>query len=383
MRVPTRLRNLHLAKHLPVAAVLVVAIGVTAGWAQSQPLPSTTQFDTSKDIAQSRALGYDVPSPPDKVMVGAAVAVTLDRALPDGVRDYEKGQCTDFVAHYIYNKYGNLAFFYPGRKDPRNGNDARRHHLALGGKEGTEPVLDAVVQTTEGRYGHVAVVTALHVDGSFTVTEQNYEGRGVIGTRVLQRNDPSIVTFLYIDEVAPPSLPVETVAEDAPDVDEYTLPASAIAAIDAPKQDCVSPPGGTTRLCKVPPSLVPLFEKVAREKDLPVALLASIASWESGFNTRAHTITSAENSCSMYQFNNWKKGWGFATLDDCFDPEQGIRKVADAMLKFRALGGVIDSENYRWYACRHNAGSSAGLRCAASVGYGKAVEWGAKNIYSL
>ena len=174
---------------------------------------------------------------------------------------------------------------------------------------------------------------------------------------------------------------IATASVETRSTDDYSVPAHAIADVDAPKQQCIAPPGGTTRLCKVPASLVPVFERVARDNDIPVALLLAIASWETGFRTDAHTNTSEESSCGMYQFNTWRT-WGFATLDDCYDPEQATRKVAEAMQKFRALGGKIDNDNLRWYACRHNAGRSAGLRCARSLGYGKAVEWGARNVYA-
>lgn len=362
MRASSRTRNLQLVKHTLVATVLVVLLGGTAGWASSQPLaePPTIPFDTSKDIAQSRALGYDVPTPTDTVMVGSAVAVTLveDRQLPDGVRDYKNGQCTDFVAHYIHDKYGNTAYFFPGRKDPRNGRDFRRHHLALGGKEGTEPVLDAVVQTTESRYGHVAVVTALHVDGSFTVTEQNYEGRGVIGTRVLQRSDPKIVTFLYIDEVAPPAPPAPVVEErtTAP-ADEYTLPASAIAAPGA------KPVHFTGRFQQVPAELAPIYEEAARTYQFPVRYLAADGSYETHFNARK--IGDNGRSCGIHQFFansarvKWPQNWGFASLEDCLDPRQNIFKVAEAWSTWRAKkcdGDVRCAINL------HNSGSSTYAR---------------------
>lgn len=285
--------------------LLAVAIGVTAAWAAS---PST--IDTTASDALDRQLGYQT-EPTEQLQIADAEVAVFDttvpnRALPDGVRDYTKGQCTDFVAHYIYDKYGNLAFFYPGRKDPRDGNDARRHHLALGGKEGAEPVLDAVVQTTEGRYGHVAVVTALHVDGSFTVTEQNYEGRGVIGTRVLQRSDPQIVTFLYIDEVAPPAPPAPVTVERVGPSDEYTLPASAIATQNETLENFDS------RFAKVPPQYVGFFEQAARDYAVPVKYLAAAASYETHF--RANNISDGGTSCGIFSFHQhgskpWPQNW--------------------------------------------------------------------------
>ena len=66
--------------------------------------------------------------------------------------------------------------------------------------EGEVPVAGAVVVFEGPGYsydGHVAFVDSVNADGSFVISEMNYDGRGVVDQRTVQTNDPSIVGFIY------------------------------------------------------------------------------------------------------------------------------------------------------------------------------------------
>lgn len=222
MREASRSRTrgiIHHVKHTFPAVLLAVALGATAtlGASDTSSIP-VSPIDYSLDAAKSRSLGYDVPV--ESVQLAEPVAPitpVVERSLEDGLRDYDdRSQCTWYVAHFIYDTYGNTAYFFRGRKDPRDARDFPRHHAALGGKSGSIPTVHSVLVTHEARTGHVAVVTAVHPDGSFTVSEKNFLGRGVVSERTLLPDDPVIRTFLYIDEVAPPEPVVAESATVAP-----------------------------------------------------------------------------------------------------------------------------------------------------------------------
>ena len=58
------------------------------------------------------------------------------------------------------------------------------------------PKAGAVMQTTQGGYGHVAYVENVNSDGSVTVSEMNYQGVGVVSTRTISASQASsYITF--------------------------------------------------------------------------------------------------------------------------------------------------------------------------------------------
>lgn len=57
------------------------------------------------------------------------------------------------------------------------------------------PVKGAVVVLNYGKYGHLAVVTAVGAN-TITVSEQNYKGKYVISSRVLSKHDPKILGYV-------------------------------------------------------------------------------------------------------------------------------------------------------------------------------------------
>jgi surface antigen len=45
--------------------------------------------------------------------------------------------------------------------------------------------------------GHVAFVDSVNANGSFVISEMNYDGWGRTDQRTVQAGDPSIVGFIY------------------------------------------------------------------------------------------------------------------------------------------------------------------------------------------
>ena len=58
------------------------------------------------------------------------------------------------------------------------------------------PKAGAVMQTTQGGYGHVAYVENVNSDGSVTVSEMNYQGVGVVSTRTISASQASSYNYI-------------------------------------------------------------------------------------------------------------------------------------------------------------------------------------------
>ena len=98
---------------------------------------------------------------------------------------YPYGYCTYYAAtrRAIPSSWGNAGQWL---------SSAKRAGYATGG----EPVPGAIVVTRESWWGHVAYVESVS-GGSFTVSEMNYNGWGVINTRTISVNDGAIKGFVY------------------------------------------------------------------------------------------------------------------------------------------------------------------------------------------
>lgn len=63
---------------------------------------------------------------------------------------------------------------------------------------GKEPAPGAILVTNEGSVGHVALTESINdSDRTFTVSEMNYEGLGIISRRTLSFDDGHIKGFIY------------------------------------------------------------------------------------------------------------------------------------------------------------------------------------------
>ena len=95
------------------------------------------------------------------------------------------GYCTWYVANRRpIPWYGNALEWWPNAR-------------AYGYAEGYAPAVGAVMVTRESGYGHVAYVESVNGDGSWTVSEMNYAGWGVVSRRTLRPGQTSVVGFIY------------------------------------------------------------------------------------------------------------------------------------------------------------------------------------------
>lgn len=79
-----------------------------------------------------------------------------------------------------------------------NWHDARQwpsNAIAAGVPVGDTPIVAAVAVDETGAYGHAMVVTSVNADGSFLVTEANYDWAGSIRDRLV--TGPAGLTFIY------------------------------------------------------------------------------------------------------------------------------------------------------------------------------------------
>jgi surface antigen len=67
---------------------------------------------------------------------------------------------------------------------------------AAGWATGYSPAPGAIMVTWESGYGHVAIVDSVH-GGSFTVSEMNYAGFGVISSRTITTSSVPLIGFVY------------------------------------------------------------------------------------------------------------------------------------------------------------------------------------------
>lgn len=114
------------------------------------------------------------PLPPVKVKVKS---IALGSGASGVYVPVGNGQCVDFVqAHGFSNLKGNAYQWKKYLNTP-------------------VPVVGGVVVFRGGRYGHVAIVTAVK-EGSVQVVEQNYYGHYVVDHREISLGDRSVVGFI-------------------------------------------------------------------------------------------------------------------------------------------------------------------------------------------
>jgi surface antigen/LysM repeat protein len=104
--------------------------------------------------------------------------------LPGAEHQFPWGQCTYYVAEVRHVTWGG------------NARSWLTNAAAAGAKVGRTPIPGAIMVSSESRYGHVAVVDTVSGD-SFTVTEMNYKGLGIIDTRTISLGDGYVRGFIY------------------------------------------------------------------------------------------------------------------------------------------------------------------------------------------
>jgi LysM repeat protein len=119
-----------------------------------------------------------VRSGPSNVTVGGQPG-----SLRNGTFPY--GYCTWYVATRRYVPWSGNAWQWYG--------NAR----AMGYAEGSTPRVGAIMVTWESAYGHVAYVEAVNANGSWTVSEMNFKGWGIIDQRTISPGSVPLIGFIY------------------------------------------------------------------------------------------------------------------------------------------------------------------------------------------
>jgi surface antigen len=173
---------------------------------QSGELPS--QFAAGLGIDPSVLLAYNVLQEDAPLAGGTYLQVPLAQApqgalnpaafvpeaagVPEvapshGGDSFPYGECTYYVAtRRAITWAGNAGQWWQNARWSR--------------PEGEVPIAGAVAVFEGAGYaydGHVAFVDRVNADGSFLISEMNYDGWGVTDQRTIQANDPSIVGFIY------------------------------------------------------------------------------------------------------------------------------------------------------------------------------------------
>jgi surface antigen len=134
-----------------------------AGTAQSSGLVNRAQAVA----AQARATATGVGSPPGP-----------------WPNHFAYGYCTWYVANHVYVPwYGNAIEWWA---------NAQPYY-----PEGQTPRVGAIMVTRESSYGHVALVIAVNADGSWTVSEMNYQAWDVVDQRTIHPGQVPVVGFIY------------------------------------------------------------------------------------------------------------------------------------------------------------------------------------------
>jgi len=110
---------------------------------------------------------------PERVYTPRVAISTAKTIRSSSGNTYSWGNCTFFAKQqlgWVPNGLGNA-----------NTWDDRAPSYGLGVY--STPIVGAVAQTDAGYYGHIAVVRAVHADGTVSISEMNYQGFNVISTR--------------------------------------------------------------------------------------------------------------------------------------------------------------------------------------------------------
>ncbi|MFU0766894.1 CHAP domain-containing protein, partial [Staphylococcus warneri] len=102
---------------------------------------------------------------------------------------YTAGQCT----YYVYDRVGGKVGSTWG-----NANNWANAAAAAGYTVNNRPAAGAILQTTQGGYGHVAYVESVNSDGSIRVSEMNYgHGPGVVTSRTISASQAGSYNYIH------------------------------------------------------------------------------------------------------------------------------------------------------------------------------------------
>ncbi len=114
---------------------------------------------------------------------------SISNGYASGSNLYTSGQCT----YYVFDRVG-------GKIGSTWGNASNWANAAAssGYTVNNTPKVGAIMQTTQGYYGHVAYVEGVNSNGSVRVSEMNYgHGAGVVTSRTISANQAGSYNFIH------------------------------------------------------------------------------------------------------------------------------------------------------------------------------------------
>lgn len=130
----------------------------------------------------------EVPKQEEPVAASASSSSSVPSPCRGGC-GYYVGQCTRYVALW------REALGHPVGSTWGNANTWAINAAKDGVPTGSQPKVGAVMVSTRGEFGHVALVLAVNGDGSIQIREGNYDFNGSVRERVV--TDPGNYSYIY------------------------------------------------------------------------------------------------------------------------------------------------------------------------------------------
>jgi hypothetical protein len=183
--------------HVLVLGLAVVPASITIAWAHPSTHPPTRlriaprQADPVSPVVVKEAVQPIVPPPPPPPATPepppppAVAEAAATPPQPGGTRgQFPWGWCTWYVSSRRSIAWsGNAREWYAAAR-------------ALGFGVGATPRVGAIMVSRESGYGHVAYVESVN-GNTFTISEMNFHGFGVITQRHLTLGQVPLVGFIY------------------------------------------------------------------------------------------------------------------------------------------------------------------------------------------
>ena len=155
---------------------------------------NTQSYTTDNTNNQGGGLGADYSTSDKNIKVTTQNAPSSNNSTAfsgqsgSGSNAYTAGQCT----YYVYDKVG-------GKIGSNWGNASNWANAAAqdGYNVSNSPKQGAIMQTSQGAFGHVAYVENVNSDGSIKVSEMNYNGGpGNVSTRTISASQAGSYNYI-------------------------------------------------------------------------------------------------------------------------------------------------------------------------------------------
>ncbi|HDB6651670.1 TPA: CHAP domain-containing protein [Staphylococcus aureus] len=174
----------------------------TGNWNPSQLTQNNTYYynnytnnsQTATNNYYTGGLGASYSTTSNNVHVTTTAAPSSNgRSISNGYASgsnlYTSGQCTYYVFDRVGGKIGSTW---------GNASNWASAAASSGYTVNNTPKAGAIMQTTQGYYGHVAYVEGVNSNGSVRVSEMNYgHGAGVVTSRTISANQAGSYNFIH------------------------------------------------------------------------------------------------------------------------------------------------------------------------------------------